>query len=262
MIGKGISFGLKKGDLIDQAKIERRFITTEEKESLLQLKELSAKTLDLTTQVIALIEPKLQLTFSDFQYLALADHIDFALARSQEKLDLNTINNAWEVRNLFFEEYQVALQVIAFIEEKTGQTLPKSEAILLTYHFVNAASDSTKVQETVQLTRLIQQIVRIVSYEYELDLDQHSFNYSRFVSHLRTLLVRLLKEQHGASATLDPALLTLMQTKYQRAYQTSEHIASFLATKMGWHLGSDDLIYLTLHIFRVTSRKEDLSDQL
>ncbi len=61
VIGKGIGFGLKKGDQIDQEKIERRFITAKDQESIMQLKDISTKTLELTTKVIKLVEPKLNI---------------------------------------------------------------------------------------------------------------------------------------------------------------------------------------------------------
>lgn len=255
VIGKGIGFGLKKGDQIDQEKIERRFITAEEQESIMQLKDISAKTLELTTKVIKLAEPKLNIKFNDFQYLALADHIDFALTRSEDSIDMNATNTRWEVRNLFPEEYAVAKNAIAVIEKATTQKLPASESILMTYHFVNATSNDAKLQETIQITQLITEIIKIVSYEYQLELDQQSFNYSRFVSHLRTLLVRLLKDKQQEGEKLDPALLQLMQVKYPRAYETAERIAILLNAKMDWQLEADELVYLTLHIFRVTSRQ-------
>lgn len=255
VIGKGIGFGLKKGDQIDQEKIERRFITAEEQESIMQLKDISAKTLELTTKVIKLAEPKLNIKFNDFQYLALADHIDFALTRSEDSIDMNATNTRWEVRNLFPEEYTVAKNAIAVIEKATTQKLPASESILMTYHFVNATSNDAKLQETIQITQLITEIIKIVSYEYQLELDQQSFNYSRFVSHLRTLLVRLLKDKQQEGEKLDPALLQLMQVKYPRAYETAERIAILLNAKMDWQLEADELVYLTLHIFRVTSRQ-------
>lgn len=257
VIGKGIGFGLKKGDLIDQTKIERRFITANEPTEVMQVKELDDRTIELTTKVVALVEPALNLKFNDFQFLALADHIDFALTRSEESIDMNAANTRWEVRNLFSEEYVIAKQAIALIEHTTGLTLPKSESILLTYHFVNAASNDAKLQETVQITQIMTEIIKIVAYEYQIELDKYSFNYSRFVSHLRTLLVRLLKKQHQSTEELDPALLKLMQVKYAKAYQTAERIAILLQAKMDWQLNPDDLVYLTLHIFRVTARQQN-----
>lgn len=73
----------------------------------MQLKDISTKTLELTTKVIKLVEPKLNIKFNDFQYLALADHIDFALTRSEDKVDMNATNTRWEVRNLFPKNTQL-----------------------------------------------------------------------------------------------------------------------------------------------------------
>ena len=47
-----------------------------------------------------------------------------------------------------------------------------------------------------------------------------------------------------------------MKVKYNKAYDTAERIVTYLHSKMGWTLDSDDKFYLELHIFRVTSRQE------
>ena len=65
------------------------------------------------------------------------------------------------------------------------------------------------------------------------------------------------EEQHQSTEELDPALLKLMQVKYAKAYQTAERIAILLQAKMDWQLNPDDLVYLTLHIFRVTARQQN-----
>ena len=81
VLGKGVGFGLKKGDKIDENKIERRFTATSHQDEVNQVKEINASTIDLTNKVIQMVEPLLNVKFNDFQYLALADHIDFALSR-------------------------------------------------------------------------------------------------------------------------------------------------------------------------------------
>ena len=74
VLGKGIGFGLKKGQDVDQSKIERCFVTTEQSDEVEQVKEFTAQTIDVTNQIVKLVEPLLQAKFSDYQYLALADH--------------------------------------------------------------------------------------------------------------------------------------------------------------------------------------------
>ncbi|EFB61582.1 putative transcription antiterminator LicT [Lactobacillus gasseri SV-16A-US] len=244
VLGKGVGFGLKKGDKIDESKIERRFTATSHQDEVNQVKEINASTIDLTNKVIQMVEPLLNVKFNDFQYLALADHIDFALSRTEDHIDMSAANTRWEVKNLFPKEYKISERVIALINKEMKVNLPPSESIFMTYHFVNAASDNDQVQETVEITELISGIIDIIQYQYQMTLDTESFNYSRFITHLRVLLVRLLRNKHQKSGELDDSLLAFMKIKYNHAYDTAERIATYLHSKKGWTLNSDDKFYL------------------
>lgn len=255
VLGKGVGFGLKKGQEIDESKIERRFVTTENSNEVKQVKEFRPQTIDITNKVIEMVEPLLQTKFTDYQFLALADHIDFAVNRINDNIDIDPANNEWEVKNLFPKEYAVAAKVITLINAELGIKLPKSETTFMTYHLVNAASDDAQVQETMQITKLISGIINIIQFQYQITIDTTSFSYSRFITHLRILLVRLLRKDKKKNPQLDPSLLSFTKIKYNKAYETAERIATYLHSKMGWTLDSDDKFYLMLHIFRVTSRQ-------
>lgn len=254
VLGKGVGFGLKKGDSIDESKIERYFVTKDEVD---QVKSFNPKTIEVTDKVLQLVEPLLQIKFNDFQYLALADHIDFAVTRIKDHIDIAPANNSWEVKNLFPKEFAVAKKVVKLINQELQIELPQSEAVLMTYHLVNAKSDVSQVQETIQITNLIQGIIDIIQLQYSMQLDTNSFNYSRFISHLRILLIRFLRDKDKDEAPLDPAMLGFMKIKYSKAYETAERIATYLHAKMGWNLDTDDKFYLVLHIWRVTSRQQN-----
>lgn len=118
ILGKGVGFGLKKGDKIDESKIERRFIANSHQDEVNQVKEINASTIDLTNKVIEMVEPLLNVKFNDFQYLALADHIDFALSRIEDNIDISAANTRWEVKNLFPKEYKISEKVIALINKE------------------------------------------------------------------------------------------------------------------------------------------------
>lgn len=256
VLGKGIGFGNKSGDTIDISKIEHRFVMAENKINIDQIKEIRATTFDITDKVIDLVERKLQIKFDDFQYLALADHIDFALTRVKDHIDVSDNNTRWETRNLFPKEYEVAKKIVNLINQKANVQLPDSESVFMTYHLVNASYKDTQIQETIKLTQLIAGVVNIIQLEYQVVLDTDSFNYNRFITHIRALMVRFMKKQKSEVNNLDPSLLELMKVKYNHAYETAQRISIFLHKKMGWVLKQDDLFYLTLHIWRVTSRQD------
>ena len=256
VLGKGIGFGLKEGQDVDENKIERCFVTSDQSDEVAQVKEFKSQTIDVTNQIVKMVEPLLQTHFTDYQFLALADHIDFAVTRINDHIDIDPANNDWEVKNLFPKEYAIAEKVVALINRELQVILPKSETTFMTYHLVNAASDDAQVQETIQITNLISGIISIIQFQYKITLDTTSFNYSRFITHLRILLVRLLRKEIKENQKLDTSLLSFMKIKYNKAYDTAERIATYLHSKMNWTLDSDDKFYLVLHIFRVTSRQE------
>lgn len=124
VLGKGVGFGLKKGDEIDESKIERCFIANFHQDEVNQVKEINASTIDLTNKMIQMVEPLLNVKFNDFQYLALADHIDFALSRIEDNIDISAANTRWEVKNLFPKEYKISEKVIALINKEMNVNLP------------------------------------------------------------------------------------------------------------------------------------------
>lgn len=260
VIGNGIGFGKKPGDFVDEQKITRRFVAVEKNIKMIDsVKDIDSRTLALTTDVINLVSIKLKVKFSDYQYLVLADHIDFMLKRTDEGFTLGPDTLSWEIRKLFSKEYTVAKEALALIEQKTNSSFPKSEVAYLAYHFINASSKQTRLQDTVKITKLISGVVEIIEYQYGMQLDTESFNFNRFMTHLRSFMVRHLyqinDEDNGSE--LDQSLLELMKVKYKKSYETVLKIGTYLLKQAGWKLQPDDEVYLTLHVWRVTHRQGD-----
>lgn len=257
VVGKGIGFGLKPGMEVDVSKIERRYRSDEESMSeISQIKEIKAQVLNATTKIIEMAEPDLNIKFTDNQYLTLADHINFAIQRLQEDINIGWSGvSRWEIKSLFPKEYKVAEKAVKILDSEFQITLPEEEIVLLTYHFVNAGNDDSKVQDTIKISKLISGIVDIVQYRYRIVFDTESFNYSRFITHLRALMVRKVLHQESGEDELDPTILELMKLKYAEAFETVESISTYLEGKAGWKLNQNDKLYLVLHIWRVTHRQ-------
>ncbi|MCT0161407.1 PRD domain-containing protein [Lactiplantibacillus pentosus] len=257
VVGNGVGFGKHKGDQIDEQKIQRRFVATlKQNVDIDSFQDLKPQSFAITTQVVHLVEPLLKVSFSDYQYFVLADHIDFALKRANDGIDVDNGTVRWEVKKLFPKEFQAASKAVDLINETADVTLPKSEVVFMTYHFINAGSDGSKLQETIKITKLISGIIDIVQYQFQMNLDPESFNYNRFVAHLRALMVQRVSRTSSTGSELDQSLLQLMIAKYPQAYATVERIDTFLQSKAGWRLEPDDKVYLTLHIWRVTHRQK------
>lgn len=258
IIGNGIGFGKHPGDLVDEGKIERRFVPSDSNTpEIEEFKNIRPQAIEVTSKVTAMLAQKGNLNFSDYQYFVLVDHIDFALKRSLDGIEIPDGTVRWNVKHLFPNEYKLACEAIQLIESEFSVKLPVSEQIFMTYHLLDAESDGTKLQDTVKITQLIAGIVSIVQYDYHIELDHDSFNYNRFVNHLRSLMIQHLSGKWHQGQELDPAVLEIMRQRYPQAAETVERINTFLTIKNGWQLNPDDKVYLILHVWRVTHRQTD-----
>lgn len=258
-MGKGISFGRQTGEAISREEIERIFTPeTQQKENnvLYQaIENISDDVLLLTEEISEQASKTLNIeSFDDSHYLALADHLNYALKRSsQDTLDYPE-NLRWEVKKLYPQENEVAIDALYTIEKKTGIRLPKSEQTFLTYHFVNAQYDAKANIHSSQLATLINRAIEIIEYHYQMTLDQNSVNYIRFNTHLRYFILRQLN-QEKEPRTIDEQLIEVVKINYRKAYQAAEKVGKMIEAKQGAEVNNDELFYLTLHINRVTERQ-------
>ncbi|MDN6112840.1 MAG: PRD domain-containing protein [Tetragenococcus halophilus] len=258
-MGKGISFGRQTGEDISREEIERIFTPETQQKGpnvLYQaIENISDDVLLLTEEISEQASKTLNIEgFDDSHYLALADHLNYALKRSsQDTLDYPE-NLRWEVKKLYPQENEVAIDALYTIEKKTGIRLPKSEQTFLTYHFVNAQYDARANIHSSQLATLINRAIEIIEYHYQMTLDQNSVNYIRFNTHLRYFILRQLNQEKEPK-TVDEQLIEVVKNNYRKAYQAAEKVGKMIEAKQGAEVNNDELFYLTLHINRVTERQ-------
>ncbi|GAA5421559.1 PRD domain-containing protein [Tetragenococcus halophilus] len=258
-MGKGISFGRQTGEDIFREEIERIFTPETQQKGpnvLYQaIENISDDVLLLTEEISEQASKTLNIEgFDDSHYLALADHLNYALKRSsQDTLDYPE-NLRWEVKKLYPQENEVAIDALYTIEKKTGIRLPKSEQTFLTYHFVNAQYDVRANIHSSQLATLINRAIEIIEYHYQMTLDQNSVNYIRFNTHLRYFILRQLNQEKEPKI-VDEQLIEVVKNNYRKAYQAAEKVGKMIEAKQGAEVNNDELFYLTLHINRVTERQ-------
>jgi beta-glucoside operon transcriptional antiterminator len=260
VMGTGVGYQKKKGDPIDESNIRRKFVaeqSTARKPLIQVLDEMDSEVLDVSVEVIKNAEAQLGTTFNNNIYLTLADHLNFAVKRANEHIDYGDTNR-WEVKNLYPKEYMVAQDAIRLVFDRLDVLLPKSEETFLTYHFVNGQqAKKTKIEETLKMTEVINRIIEIVQYHFQLKLDEESLNYTRFITHLRYFFIRQFKQDSADGEEMDMTLLEVVKTKYEKAYQAVEKVSALLKQKYGWTLTANEKLYLTLHVWRVTNPQKN-----
>lgn len=257
VMGKGIAFQKKKGEEVDVSQIEKTFILKDEKvEYLYQLlDETSPEFLEIASDIVRLANEKLSASLDDYLYVALTDHLSFAMKRHQKGIYLPN-NLLYEVRKYYKDEFRVGMKSLDIIENYTGVRFQEDEAASIAMHLVNSSLSSDNMQLTMEITEIVNRIMQIVTYYYQITLDENTINYERFITHLRFFAVRYLRNEE-ITDSVQPELYEQVQKSYPNAFACMEKVALYMKKKKSWDLSTDEKMYLTIHIHRVTKRENN-----
>ncbi|MBV1508083.1 PRD domain-containing protein [Listeria monocytogenes] len=261
VMGRGRAFQKKIGDEVEVANIEKTFVmeTHELSEKLSELlSEIPLKHLRVADDVVQYAQETLETDLSDNIYLTLTDHINFAVSRYNQGINLK---NAllWEIKRFYHAEYLVGMKALDFIEQEVGIRLDEDEAGFIALHIVNARQDGQQMHMTVAMTQIVQDILSIVTYHYGMVLDETSLNYTRFITHLQYFAQRLLRKEIVDSG--DDFLYEQVQIKYPEAFKCTKKIDAYLINTHHTELTRDERVYLTIHIYRVTERNTIIKEE-
>ena len=250
IMGRGIGFGTKAGRPIAENKIEKTF-RLDSQNSLDQFKELLVKLplehLKASTEIIAYAKSVLNRTLNQNIYITLTDHINFAIRRFKENMVFsNPILS--EIKTFYKEEYLVGEYAVALIERRVGVRLPVDEAGFIAMHIVNAELN-TAMNKTMDMTKLIQNGVKIVKEFFSMEPDEGSLNYQRFITHLRFLAQRILTGELLNSGNTE--FSNIIAGMYPEEYACSLKIKEFIFESYHHDVTEEETAYLAVHIKRM-----------
>ncbi|NRT86654.1 BglG family transcription antiterminator LicT [Clostridium beijerinckii] len=253
IMGRGVGFKKSVGDQVDENLIEKTFILKQKDASekfKLLLEDIPTEHVSLCYDIIEYARNMLSVELNDYIYITLTDHISYALKLFDE--GLNRPNALiWEIKKFYPKEFEIGLKALDLIQSETNKKLPEDEAGNIALHLINAQTNnsSNKVEDIAHQTKMIQDILNIIKYTYNIALNEKSLNYERFVTHLRFFFQRLNKNEKMEKEE-DDFLLKQVKTKYKKAYECMLKIQKYLEKE----LSDEEQLYLTIHIQRVTQR--------
>lgn len=250
VMGRGIGFGIKPGKEIPEGRIEKVF-RLDSQNSVDKFKELLVNLplehIQVSTEIINYAKSVLNRSLNQNIYITLTDHINFAIHRFKQKMVFsNPLLN--DIKAFYKEEYLIGEYAVALIERKIGVTLPVDEAGFIALHIVNAEFN-TAMRNTIDITNLIQNVVRIVKEYFALEPDETSLNYQRFVTHLRFLAQRIVTGELLNSGTAE--FSHLISGMYPQEYGCSLKIKDYILETYHHHVTEEETAYLAVHIKRM-----------
>lgn len=252
VMGKGIGFNSRLGDEISLDSIEKRFIVEQQAQSKGYLEAIASipdDVIEMVNLIITLANDKLSSHVREQIFFTLADHLTFAIERMHKGI---AIQNRLlpEVRRFYPQQYQVASEAVATINQRYRLALPDEEAGNIAFHLVNGQSQGDDVAQAMQSVKMLKDIFNLVQYHFRQAIDTDSLNYSRFLIHMQFFLQRL--QEGELDTTRDNFLLTQVIKEYPHVYRCALLIRDYINTKLNITLHGSELLWLTIHLVRIS----------
>jgi beta-glucoside operon transcriptional antiterminator len=257
VLGKGLGFQTPPGAEVDAALVEKVFVPQEtvqmDRFSEL-LSSLPYEYFLLAGKIVDLAKDYIHQPLNQSILFALADHLHFAVKRLKEHMDVQ-MNLLWDIQHMYPLEFKVGEAALDIIKQEQGLAFPREEAAAIALHFVNAKGETEELPNSIKATALIKTILSIIEDYFGFPLDEGSFDFLRFVTHLRNAILRFVNNTWDTSAE-DEDLYSLLKKRHAKAFECSRRICDYLRDTWGWKLTKNDQSFMALHIGRLTEAKK------
>lgn len=253
VMGCGIGFKKKPGEYIDDGKVEKVYVLRKEERQHMEelFSSMPLECIQATNEIVEYATISLGKQLSNYLYLNLCDHIHFAIQRSKGGIP---IQNALltEIKRFYNHEYQIGMESLNIIERKTGVLLPEDEAGFIAMHLVNASMDFHDMGHTQEMMKIIRRILNIVRYHFQIELDEDSIHYDRFITHLKFFVKRVFSGTELNEN--DEAFFIMIKNQYKEEYACVLKIYKYIRKEYEICLTNDEIMYLIIHIRRVIAK--------
>ena len=249
VMGKGIGFGKKAGEEIDETKIEKVFSLPDESTSQFMqvVKDMPYEYIRTAELVIAYARETLGYHLNKNIYVTLTDHLGYAIERKRQGI---VVANElfWEMKKFYNAEFQVGLKALDIVKQELDVELPEDEAGFIAMHLVNAQMGG-QMNQSRNMPAMIKDILNIVRYTFQVELDEKSLSYERFVTHLRFFVQRVISRED--SERNDEEFDQLIADRFPHSYECAQKIKSYMKKKLDYEVSDVEISYLAVHIHRV-----------
>lgn len=255
VMGLGIVFQKKKGDLITPSKVEKVFLlkTEESKENFLTLlKNIPLDILTVTYNMIDDLVAKYHFPVQEYLYVTLTDHVysvyQKLLKGAYQESHLPDIS---AISAAYVTEFQMAQEAVVILGQKLSVTFPDDEVGRMALHFINAkgdyeVSDNNKEDATKKVLALIED--KLAKNNIKRSTENSNL-YDRLMIHLTYLINRLQMNQQDNASLIN--LEEYVKSDYPKAYQIGQAIYDLIGQELKIDLSRSERVYLVIHIQRL-----------
>ena len=252
IMGAGITYQKKKGDLINEESVERTFtLRNEESQNNFStlLKDIPLDFITTSYEIIERAISHCQYSVQEYIYVTLTDHIYL----SYQNLNKGTYETAAlpNMKADYPVEFSIGENALALIKEKLGVTFPTEEIGRIALHFINAKGTSSSIKNDDGIEK---KMIALVQNELSAAgirrTNKNKNYYDRLMIHLNYFLERITNDPNDT----EPFSLNFeetLKTDYPQAYQIGDRIYELIESHLGKSLNENERIYFTIHIQRL-----------
>lgn len=250
LVGKGIGFGKKKGFVLEDSDvIEERFISLKglnESEHENFLETVDPKIIELSEKIMEMVKKELGEALSPNIHAGLIDHINFAIRRLKEGVEI--VNPfLFETKLLYPVEYNLAEKAVKILEENLNINIPEAEIGFLALHIYGGRGGKSK-NEALQNSKMINQILQVVEKKLKIDLDRNSFFCRRFVMHLMGVVNRI-----SSGKTIKNIFLSQLKSELKFEFYVAYDVSKIMERTLKIRIPESEVGYIALHLHKMNS---------
>lgn len=249
--GRGVVFGKKAGDLLDEALVEKRYLLSDpglgsRLDTILSSIDQADVYLSISEEILSMIRSQ-GYPVKESLLLTLTDHISTSLERERTGVVLaNPLLP--DIRQLYHKQYQLAEQAGQIIAQRTGINVSPDEIGFITLHIVSASIDS-RFDDLLEITHIIQKILCIIETSFEVHLNENSLRYERFIRHLQFFARRILDPASEQETNL--LMYNMGRLEFPDAFLCVKDIARMIERDYHRKVSDAEQGYLIYHIMNV-----------
>ncbi|TDM04191.1 glucose PTS transporter transcription antiterminator GlcT [Macrococcus carouselicus] len=256
LIGKGIGFSKKNGDIIDTDEVEKVYElkTFQDQQRYRTLMDIGDdEVMKVILEVVDKIRDLIDEEVSDTLLLSLTDHILFAIKRYEDNIFIsNPFSN--ETEALYPREYSAAYIAVSMLNKQLNIKLPETEVGFIALH-IHSSISKQSIRDMNLMTEVVSKAIQIIEYDLKIQVDKNSIIYTRFVRHISFAVQRVIAND---SAPEQRNLENLLKVQYPICYNVAIKIVKMMQSLLNKPVYESELVYLTMHIQQFNTEASDV----
>src|SRR5690625_3392121 len=211
-----------------------------EQEHLKQLlPHIDQETLNTIIASIEMIRTRSNVLLNEQVHVALTDHILFALTRLKKGMAINNPFLA-ETKALYPFEYEIAAEVVEFINQSLDTNLPDGEIGFIALH-VHSAITNKDISDINKYSQLVKQMMDVIEDRVALTIDREGIDDIGYVRRIRYTNELVVRDDEIEAPT---RLASSLKKEYPKWYASYWKIIKIMHQALQKPLGKAEAVYL------------------